>query len=197
MSNNINLKKIEKILSKHPDVQEVAVIEHRPGVLVAYIVSGLIPDRLPYHSTCLLEHNQEKITVHTEDISYSGFCLIGTPVMKQNDTTRLYVRLPGDNEEKWFNGKIAWCRESKAGIQLILDNNEQNVVEQSINYILNNHGFLKVLQRVITGRLYKYISQTLPNENVPSVFMIVKSLPLKIDGQIDITALPEPGNNFW
>ncbi|MDM8568679.1 PilZ domain-containing protein [Thiotrichales bacterium HSG1] len=192
-----NFKKIEEFLNRHPDVQKVAVVEHKPDVLVAYIVSGLIPDRLPFHGTCLLEHAQEKITVYTEDISYNGFCVVGVHTMKENDTVHLHIRLPGDDKETYFNGKVVWYRKAKAGIQLFLNVDEQKNIEQGVNYIINNHGFLKVLQRVITGRLHKYLLKMLPNENIPSIFLVIRSLPIKDDGQIDVKALPEPGNNFW
>jgi len=194
---NTNFEKIEEILNQHPDVQESVVIEFLPNVLVAYIVSGLIPDRLPYHSSCLLEHAQEEQTVHTEDISYNGLCIIGTSSLKTDDMVRLYVRLPGKTEEKWLAGKVAWCRNRKAGVQLTVDADEQRNVEQSVNYILNTQGFLKILQRVITGRLHKYLLRMLPNDNIPAIFMVIKALPIQDNGQIDISALPEPGNNSW
>ncbi|MFK5968622.1 MAG: PilZ domain-containing protein [Candidatus Marithrix sp.] len=192
-----NVNKIEEILTQHPDVQEVAVIESESNVLVAYIVSGLIPDRLPYHNACILEYDQQEITIHTEDISYNGFCIIGTPSLEKDSMIRMYVRLPGDIEEKWLNGTIAWYRNSKAGVQLILDDNEQKNVEQSVNYILNKQGFLKILQRVIAGRLHNYLSTMLPNEKIPSVFMVIKTLPVTVKGLIDINALPQPGDNSW
>ncbi len=192
-----NVNKIEETLNQHPDVQEVAVIESQPDVLVAYVVSGLIPDRLPYHSACLLEYEQEEITIHTEDVSYNGFCIVGAPPLEKNARIRLYVRLPGDTDEKWLDGIIAWYRNSKAGVQLILDNNEQKNIEQSINYILNKQGFLKILQRVIAGRLHNYLLTMLPDEKIPSVFMVIKTLPVTIKGEIDINALPKPGDNSW
>ncbi len=194
---NTNFKEIEKILNQHPDVQETVVIEFLPNVLVAYIVSGLIPDRLPYHSSCLLKSAHDEQTIHTEDISYNGLCVIGATSLEKDEEVSLYVRLPGKTEEKWLAGKIAWCRNGKAGVQLIIDADEQKNVEQSVNYILNTQGFLKILQRVITGRLYKYLLRMLPNENIPAIFMVIKALPIQNNGQIDINALPEPGNNSW
>ncbi|MCK5876285.1 MAG: PilZ domain-containing protein [Candidatus Marithrix sp.] len=193
----MSIKEIEEALNRHPDVQDVVVIEHQSGDLVAYIISRLIPDRLPYHSACSIEYNQKKITVHTDDISYNGFCIIGAPLMKKDDSIRLYIRLPGDTDETWFNGKIAWYRDVKAGVQLASNIDEQKNIERGVNYILNNHGFLKILQRVITGRLRKFLSKMLPDEKLPDVFMIVPSLPIKKDGQVDIDALPKPGISYW
>ena len=192
-----NINKLEEILNQHPDVQEVAVIESESNVLIAYIVSGLIPDRLPYHSACILEYDQQKITIHTKDISYNGFCIVGTPPLEKGSMIRMYVRLPGDTEEKWLNGTIAWYKNSKAGVRLILDDNEQKNVEKSVNYILNKQGFLKILQRVISGRLHNYLSTMLPNEKIPSVFMMIKALPVTMEGLIDINALPKPDDNSW
>ena len=57
----IELGEIEAMLTQHPNIRSVTVIdrEDTPGNkrLVAYLVSNLIPERVPYHSECQLELN--------------------------------------------------------------------------------------------------------------------------------------------
>jgi len=198
----MELGKIETILAQHPDVREVAVIfreeEACNEALVAYIVSELIPERLPYHRTCLVELDQNTMTLYTEDISYNGFCLMDVPSsFKKGKPVRLRLLLPSESEERWLKGTIVWCQEEKAGILLSLTPFEQLLVHRSVDYILETQGFLKVLQRIITGRLRKYLKLHLPDEPIPNTFVILQSLPLTPDGQVNRQALPTPETNSW
>lgn len=77
---HFELEEIEKILIQHPDVQEVVVIDREnqfgKKCRVAYIVSDLIPERLPYQSTCLVELEQNTMKLPTKNISTNGICLV-------------------------------------------------------------------------------------------------------------------------
>jgi acyl-CoA synthetase (AMP-forming)/AMP-acid ligase II len=198
----MELGKIETILAQHPDVREAAVIyreeETSNQSLIAYIVSELIPERLPYHRPCLVEFEDKTITLYTEDISYNGFCLIDVPPsLIKGKVVRLRILLPSETEERWLKGAIVWCQGQKAGIQLSLTPFEQLLVHRSVDYILETQGFLKVLQRIITGRLRQYLNQHLPDSPLPDTFVILQSLPLMPDGQINRQALPTPETNSW
>ncbi|MEO0854076.1 MAG: amino acid adenylation domain-containing protein, partial [Cyanobacteria bacterium J06648_11] len=64
----IELGEVEAAISAHPDVRDAVVIARadRNGNkgLVAYVVSNLVPDRLPFQSDCLLDANgQPFVTV--------------------------------------------------------------------------------------------------------------------------------------
>jgi len=195
-SRSLELREIEKLLIQHPDVLEAVVVskddKNKSKCLVAYIVSDLIPDRLPYQSVCQLEFEQHKITLSTEDISYNGFCLEGMPLFfEKGKLVRLKVLLPSEVEERWLKGTVVWHQEHKAGIQLELTDIEQNAIQKSLDYLLEKQGFLKVLQRIITGRLRKYLTSKWPEEMIPEVFIILQAIPLTSDGQINYSALPE------
>jgi len=156
----------------------VSQVENQHGKLhlVAYIVSDLIPKRIPYQDTCLVELDQNTITLHTEDISYNGLCLVGdTYAFKKGKRVRLRLLLPGYSEERWLKGKVAWCLGDKAGIQ----------------------GFLKVLQRLITRRLRKYLKQNLSDDRGPEAFVILPALPLTSNGQVDYNALSAQKSFFY
>jgi acyl-CoA synthetase (AMP-forming)/AMP-acid ligase II len=192
---SLELGDIEKLLVQHPDVLEAVVIfeedKNKSKCLVAYIVSDLIPDRVPYQTTCQVEFEQHKITLSTEDISENGFCLEGVPsFFEKGKPLRLRVLLPSEVEERWLKGTVVWHHEHKAGVQLELTDIEQNAIQKSIDYLLEKQGFLKVLQRIITGRLRKYLASKLSDDMIPDVFIILQTIPLKNDGQINYSALP-------
>jgi acyl carrier protein len=89
-------------------------------------------------------------------------------------------------------GTVAWCRGNQAGIELALGAIEQDLFQQSIAYLLETHGFWKVLQRTAVGSLRNLLQQKLPNYMMPSSFVFLKALPLTPNGKIDRKALPQP-----
>ena len=200
---NKTLREIENLLVQHSDVLEAVVIHRKEfsGLqrIVAYIVSDLIPDRLPYQSVCQIELEQQTVTLQTEDISFNGFCVEGELPFsfKKGQIIRLRLLLPGETEESCLKGRLIWHQEHKIGIQLELTSKEQNWMHQSVDYLLEKQGFLKVLQRIITGRLRKYLTPQIPFEMMPKAFIILQALPLTPDGQINHQALPPPEKTSW
>ncbi|MEG4235607.1 amino acid adenylation domain-containing protein [Microcoleus sp. Pol11C3] len=194
----IELGEIEAVLAKHPNVRSVTVIdrEDTPGNkrLVAYLVSNLIPDRIPYHSECQLELNGNAITIHTQDISTGGVGLVGVPAIERGESVRVRMQLPGESEPRWLSGTVVWSRPPQAGIRFHLTPSEQAQIDQSVDYQLNNQDLWKTLQRTVTRNLRDYLKQKLPDYMIPSAFVLVKALPLTPNGKIDRRALAAPDN---
>jgi amino acid adenylation domain-containing protein len=194
----IELGEIEAVLSQHPDVRDSVVIKREDASgnqrLVAYIVSNLTPERTPFKSECLAEFDgNPAVKLRTEDISLGGVGLLGVPdTCGPGQTVRLCLHLPGFDEELWLAGTVAWCRGNQAGIELALGAIEQDIFQQSIAYLLETHGFLKILQRTAVGSLRNVLKQKLPNYMMPSSFVFLNNLPVTPNGKIDRKALPEP-----
>ena len=195
----IELGEIEAVLAQHPDVREAAVMvrEDIPSNkrIVAYIVSNLIPERIPYHSECQLELDGNMVNLHTEDISNGGVGLLGLPAIADGKRVRLNLLLPGESEPRWLSGTVAWSHPLHTGIKFLLNTTEQAEVENSVAYLLSTQGLWKTLQRTVTGNLRKYLKQKLPDYMMPSAFVLMKALPLTPNGKVDRRTLPTPDNS--
>ncbi len=194
----IELGEIEAVLSQHPDVRESVVMKREDASgnqrLVAYIVSNLTPERIPFKSECLAEFDgNQAVKLRTEDISLGGVGLLGVPdTCRPGQKVRLCLHLPGFDRDLWLAGTVAWCRGNLAGIELALGAIEQDLFQHSIEYLLETHGFWKFLQRTAVGSLRNVLKQKLPNYMMPSSFVFLNNLPLTPNGKIDRKALPEP-----
>jgi amino acid adenylation domain-containing protein len=195
----IELGEIEAVLGQHPDVQVavVAAQEDVPGQkrsIAAYVVSKVTAERIPFKSECLAEFDGDRsVKLETEDISISGIGAIGVPD-NWSKGKRLHLRLvlPGDTEERCFEGTVAWCQGNQAGIELSLTASEKAVIQQSMDYLLETQGFLKFLQRTTAGKLRNFLKDKLPDYMVPSSFVFLKTMPLTPNGKIDRQKLLAP-----
>jgi amino acid adenylation domain-containing protein len=195
----IELGEIEAVLGQHPDVQVavVAAQEDVPGQkrsIAAYVVSKVTAERTPFKSECLAEFDGDRsVKLETEDISISGIGAIGVPDnWSKGKHLHLRLVLPGDTEERCFEGTVAWCQGNQAGIELSLTASEEAAIQQSIDYLLETQGFLKFLQRTAAGKLRNFLKDKLPDYMVPSSFVFLKTMPLTPNGKIDRQKLLAP-----
>lgn len=186
----VELTEIEAAIALHPEVRETTVIAYEEQLgdkrLVAYIVSNLVPERIPYMTDCLVEVGGFPVKLHTEDISKNGICLVGVPGNWEKGTRlRLCLTLPGEQQEQWLQGTVTWLQVQQAGIEFQLSSSQQQAVDHSIAYLLETQGLLKILQRSVTKNLHNYLQQKLPSYMIPYRFILLNSLPLTTQGKID------------
>ncbi len=199
----IELGEIEAVLNQHPDIRQAVVIDREDVAgskrLVAYIISTIMPDRLPYLSEALAEDaNQQQVSIQTEDLSKGGMAVVGVPQnWRSQQWIRLWLRLPGCSEPCWLSGQIAWCRGNKAGVQFKLNPDEAAIVATSFNHLLEAAGFYTVWQRTMSGNLRRFLGEKLPEYMVPSSFLFLDHFPLTPNGKVNRKALPQPKRNAW
>ncbi|MDY6991381.1 MAG: non-ribosomal peptide synthetase, partial [Pseudomonadota bacterium] len=191
----IELEEIEAVLNQDSTVKEAVVLAQEDNTgnkqLIAYIVSKLIPDRLPIQSLCTVKFEGFRpIALKTEDISCNGVCVAHVPLFcKPNQQVQLQLQLADIPDKSWLTGKVAWCRGQRAGIALFADSKGQEPLCQTVEYLLEKQGFLKTLQRSCTLHLREYLKEKLPEYMIPANFIMLMALPLTPNGKIDRQAL--------
>jgi len=137
----IEIGEIEAALCQYSAVRETVVLarEDVPGDkrLVAYLVLDLSLERIPLHSSCLVEWDGSRaIALTTVDFSSTGICLLNVPAAwKEGQRLRLRLQLPGVQDEVALEGTLGWRNQERAGILFQTTPTEQALLRQSIKHI--------------------------------------------------------------
>ncbi|MGC1377497.1 MAG: amino acid adenylation domain-containing protein, partial [Anaerolineales bacterium] len=137
----VELGEIEAVITQHPAVRAVVVIarEDIPGDrrLVAYLLSNIAADRVPFQAACQVEDdNGHVLSIILEDISCSGACLADAPDTWKLDQ-RLYIRvalLPTLDEQRLL-GEVVWKQGNRVGVLFETSAAEMDVLRQSIAHL--------------------------------------------------------------
>lgn len=195
----IELGAIESVISKYPDVREVAVIaKETPNgdkTIIAYIAPNLDRERFLYQERCLLSINDTQfMETITEDISKYGIALSGVADKIPTATkVKLHLKLPGFNASKDITARVIWQIDQRCGLVFDLSDAEQAVISKSIDYFLSSHNIMDmVLSTAAKRSIRKALKKKLPEYMVPSTFVTLLEFPLTFSGKVDLKALPPP-----
>lgn len=191
---------IESAITTYPEVRQALVMAQSDHLghqqLIAYIVSNLIPDRIPYQTECWLDYAGKLVKLETVDISLLGIGLAqAPPELSQGDAVRVRFPLPGQDDERWFSGEVIWAHDARVGIELHPTASDQTLLQKSAAHLLESQGILQALQRTVAGALRKYLKQKLPDYMIPANFILINALPLTPNGKVDKRQLPPPYNS--
>ncbi|PPT09099.1 Malonyl CoA-acyl carrier protein transacylase [Geitlerinema sp. FC II] len=195
----IELGEIEAFLWQHPDVRSAVAIarDDLPGdrQLVAYVVSALMPERLPLQGSGRMQFDGVEGSdraVELLTLSCHGVELANVPDCKPGRFVRLQLPLPAIASERWLAGRVTRWQNGRAEVQFDLKPEEQPLLVQSVTHLLETQGHLDSQHPAIANRLRRFLQQRLPDYMVPNRFVLLPALPLTPNGKVDRRALPAP-----
>lgn len=122
----------------------------------------------------------------TENISLKGIRIQAiNGIWKKGQSLRLRLRLPGSSRKLDLSAIVWWHKGSQAGLRLHLNEDEESIIYQSMEYIVSTQGLsLEALER--------FLETNLPSDLIPRHFIMLEEMPLDAHGAIDKKALPRP-----
>lgn len=195
----IQPEEIEAAIHKCTDVQNVLVTlrEDEPGDkrIVAYIVPNFSAMRIPYHAKVDVEIEPDNIvTVETEDLSIEGICLKNLPEIPQDQIIQIQIPQKYSNEPLIFTGQIVWQIPPLTGVHFYLTTQQKAQLHRQYDFLRTlPDGSKLICPTVLSHRNLRYaLHKFLPDYMVHSAAVWMEAFPLKDNGEIDISALPQP-----
>lgn len=204
---------------EHLLAQSVKLLTQTQGIEVADLRSD--EPRVPWRTSCLAQFEDRPVTeLTTENISPDGVRLVADLEANPSQADiwevgqRLHLCLPLPTEihtyaewespsrpspensdtaaqhllhrtSLWITGTVLWYHQNRAGIQFETTPEKRAFLTKSVEYITVNKGYS-------LAHLRAYLSQKVDSQMLPSTFVLIESVPLTPNGQIDRDALPAP-----
>jgi amino acid adenylation domain-containing protein/non-ribosomal peptide synthase protein (TIGR01720 family) len=143
--------------------------------------------RIPIHSSCQVElEDGTTLTQELVNISHGGARLtIGDSPLSNGQRVTLHFGLPGWNGQLSLRGAVCWRSGANAGISFTVDSEERDWLNLAMTSALH-------AAEITVGDLRDFLKQRLPDAMIPSLFVIMDTLPLTSNGKVDRKALPPP-----
>lgn len=143
--------------------------------------------RVLYANTAIVWYQNKEHKVLTQELSCGGVRLSGISEPWQvGAPLQLDIKLP--HAQKKVQGRIVWCRNEWVGVQFTATGSTQDALQKNVIALFKKAGFW--ISRHHTEGLRHFLEERLPDYRIPSVLVLVDTIPKLTNGKIDYSALP-------